>query len=171
MGNFLLAFKALFRVWADGDFAADVRGILAGEKLIAPAAPEPAQPTQRNDALTLLAILQRDVRFIDFLQESVDDYSDEEIGAAVRELHRGCAETIERLFAIRRASAKAEGAQIEAPPGFDPARFAFTGAIPASPPFRGRLAHPGWVATRCEVPVWQGPGESARVIAPTVIEF
>lgn len=171
MGNFLLGFKALFRVWSNGDFAADVRGLLAGEKVIAPTAPEPPRPTQRNDALTLLGILQRDARLVDFLQESVDDYSDEEVGAAVRELHRDCAATIERLFAIRRASAKEEGSAIEAPAGFDPARYAFTGAIPASPPFRGRLAHAGWVATRCDVPVWKGPEESARVIAPTVIEF
>lgn len=171
MGNFLLGFKALFRVWRDGDLAADVRGLLAGERLTAPPDPAPARPSQRNDALTLLSILQREARFVDFLQETVDDYSDAEIGAAVRALHRECGETVERLFAIRRASAEAEGSAIEAPAGFDPARYHFTGNIPGRPPFRGRLAHPGWQATRCELPVWKGPAESAVVIAPTVIEF
>ncbi len=171
MGNILLGFKALLRAWGDGDFAAEVRGLLAGEKPAPPPAPAPERITQRNDALTLLAILQREARFLDFVQESVDDYSDEDIGAAVRELHGRCAETIERMFAIRHVTSKEEGAAIEAPAGFDPARYRFTGNIPASPPFRGRLAHPGWKATRCDVPEWKGPAESATVISPAVIEF
>ena len=34
-----------------------------------------------------LAILQRDSRLIDFLQEDIAAYSDDQIGAAVREIH------------------------------------------------------------------------------------
>lgn len=172
MGNFLLGFKALWRIWRDADFAADARGLLAGAKLAAASpAPEPARLTQRNDALTLLAILQREARFLDFVQESVDDHSDSDIGAAVRELHRECAATVERHFAIRPASTRSEGTPVEVPAGFDPARYRFVGRIPGSPPFRGKVAHPGWKATRCDVPVWKGPGESAMIVAPTTVEF
>ena len=171
MGNILLGFRALFRAWGDGDFAADVRGLLAGEKPRPLPAAEPARITGRSDALTLLAILQREARFLDFVQEPVEDCSNEDIGAAVRALHQDCAETIERMFAIRHATTKEEGAAMEAPAGFDPARYQFTGNIPGSPPFRGRLAHPGWKATRCDVPEWKGPAESAAVISPVVIEF
>lgn len=175
MGNFLLGFRALWRAWGDGDFAAGVRGLLADEKLppaaAAPAPPAPERATQRNDALTLLTILQREARFVDFLREDVDGHSDADIGAAVRELHRDCAAAVERLFAIRPATAREEGSAIEAPAGFDPARIRFTGNIPPSPPFRGKVAHPGWKATRCDVPVWKGTPEAAQVIAPTVIEF
>ncbi|MFN7627817.1 MAG: DUF2760 domain-containing protein, partial [Pirellula sp.] len=38
----------------------------------------------RNDAITLLAVLQRDARLLDLVHESLDDYSDEQIGGAAR---------------------------------------------------------------------------------------
>src|SRR5947208_2478486 len=62
-----------------------------------PAPPKPA----RSEALTLLAALQREARFVDFIQEPLDDYSDDQVGAAVRDVHRQCRQVIERLFALR----------------------------------------------------------------------
>ena len=41
-------------------------------------------------AVQLLALLQREGRLLDFLQEEIDGYSDAQIGAAVRDIHRGC---------------------------------------------------------------------------------
>ncbi|MCD4755860.1 MAG: DUF2760 domain-containing protein, partial [Deltaproteobacteria bacterium] len=37
-----------------------------------------------------LGLLQREGRLIDFLQEDIEPYDDAQIGAAVREVHRGC---------------------------------------------------------------------------------
>lgn len=41
-------------------------------------------------ALQLLALLQHEGRFIDFLEEDLDPHSDAQIGAAVRAIHKGC---------------------------------------------------------------------------------
>jgi hypothetical protein len=48
-----------------------------------------------------LAALQREARLVDFVQEPIAAYSDAQIGAAVRDVHRGCAEVIERLFSLK----------------------------------------------------------------------
>jgi hypothetical protein len=181
MGNFLLGFKALFRIWGDADFAADVSNLLEGKPAPAPAIAAPsaapaAEPpsdklTQRNDALSLLSLLQREARFVDFIKEQVDDYTDADIGAAVRSLHKDCNAALDRLFKLQPLSPKPEGSTIEVPAGFDPGQFRFVGNIPARPPFVGKISHPGWKATRCDVPVWKGTAESSLVLAPTEVEF
>jgi hypothetical protein len=183
MGNFLLGFKALFRTWGDAKFAGSVHDLLEGKAAPEPALPapvaveaEPSPPppkelTQRNDALSLLSLLQREARLVDFLKEPIDTYSDADVGAAVRSLHKDCAAALERLFALEPLSSQPEGSTIEVPAGFDPAQYRFVGNIPARPPFRGKVAHPGWKAKRCEVPVWKGTEESALVLSPTEVEF
>jgi hypothetical protein len=45
---------------------------------------------QRDGALALLALLQRDGRLVDFLREPLDGFADADIGAAARDVHRGC---------------------------------------------------------------------------------
>jgi hypothetical protein len=124
----------------------------------------------RSEALTLLAALQREARFVDFIKESLSDYTDEQIGAAVRDVHRLCGDTLNRLFELRPIVAQPEGANIEVPAGFDAARYRLVGNVVGSPPFRGRLAHHGWEAARCDVPAWSGSAESALVVAPAEVE-
>jgi hypothetical protein len=58
----------------------------------AAAAPAAAPAVRTSDgALQLLGILQRDSRLVDFLMEDIASYSDDQVGAAVRELHDQCA--------------------------------------------------------------------------------
>src|SRR5262249_54971860 len=60
-------------------------------KRSAPAAepPKPAEPAKPSGApLRLLALLQREGRLLDFLMEDVQPYTDAQIGAAVRDIHR-----------------------------------------------------------------------------------
>ena len=125
----------------------------------------------RSDALTLLASLQREARFIDFLQEDIQPFDDAQIGAIVRDVHRGCAQTIKRMFEIEPLSDKAEGETISLEPGFDPLLYKIdstdsleNGAV------EGTVVHPGWKATRCEFPVWTGGKDSALIVAPIEIE-
>ncbi|MEN6405498.1 MAG: DUF2760 domain-containing protein [Thermoguttaceae bacterium] len=138
------------------------------------AKPSPAvakkSPT-RNDAIALLATLQREARFVDFIQESLADYSDAQIGAAVRDVHRDCGAVLNRMFALQPATEGSEGDPIDVPAGFDPGRWRLTGNLSGRPPFHGRLVHPGWEATRCELPTWSGSQEAARVVAPVEVEI
>jgi Domain of unknown function (DUF2760) len=184
MGNFALGFKALFRIWSDAAFAENVQQLLEGKPQ--PAAPAPAvasppvpeitplpkkkEPT-RSEALTLLSVLQREARFVDFVKEPIAAYTDAQIGAAVRSVHKDCAAVLERMFAVQPLRSEAEGAAIEVPAGFDPAQFRLVGNIPEQPPFRGQITHAGWRATKAEVPEWTGRADSAMVVAPAEVEI
>ncbi len=84
METFLLGIKALFRIWGDRLFSAEVKALLEGtpppsppveEKPAEPPAPLKPEPT-RSEAITLLTVLQREARFVDFIKEPINEYTD-----------------------------------------------------------------------------------------------
>jgi hypothetical protein len=131
----------------------------------------PAKAPVRSEAITLLAALQREARFVDFIKEPLGGFSDAQIGAVARDVHRDCATVLERMFGIVSVVDQPEGSEVEVPAGFDSGRFQLAGNVVGEPPFHGRLAHHGWEATRCEVPAWSGKEASARVVAPAEVEL
>jgi hypothetical protein len=174
-----VAFRSFFAALFDREKSERIAVALSGEGIQPQIAKKPAenpvptkpQPPVRSDALTLLSALQREARFVDFVKESLDGASDEQIGAVVRDVHRDCGAVLERLLAIRPLVEDEEGAAIEVPPGFDATRFRLTGNVEGQPPYRGKVAHHGWQATRCELPSWSGNRESALVVAPVDVEL
>lgn len=182
MGNFTLGFKALFRIWGDSAFASRVAPLLETE---AEAAPEPkpiqavekARPVSdkakpvRSEALTLLAVLQREGRLVDFLMEPIAGFTDAQIGSAVRSVHADCAATLGRLFDFEPLRSEPEGARIEIPSGYDPAQFRLVGNVKGGGgPVRGKLSHAGWKAARCDLPEWNGRPEAALVVAACKVQ-
>jgi hypothetical protein len=116
-----------------------------------------------------LAALQREGRLVDFLLEPITDYADAQVGAAVRDIHRDCGKVLERMFAIRPLVDAAEGSSLEVAGESD--EYRLVGKVGGTPPFRGTLVHPGWKATKCEIPAWTGSGSAARVVAPAEVEM
>lgn len=175
MGNLLLGMKAMLRVWTDEWFAFRVHELCTmSPPPDQPTAPKPRQPEvrapKRSEALTLLSALQREARLVDFIEEDIAEYSDAQIGAAVRDVHRDCGAALERMFQIVPLREEPEGEDILVPPGYDAAAFRLTGNVSGEGPFRGQLAHAGWAASKLELPEWTGRDESARVIAPAEVE-
>ena len=66
MNRLLLALKAFWRILTEPDFGARVEPLFSR----VPTGPD----------LRILAVLQRDGRLVDFLQEDIDAYSDAQIG-------------------------------------------------------------------------------------------
>ncbi len=128
------------------------------------------KPVARSEALTLLAALQREARFLDIIQEPLSGYSDAQVGAAARDVLRNCAAVLDRWFALQPLLAQEEGSSVDVPRGYDPQRFRVVGSVSGDPPFRGQLVHHGWLATKCELPAWSGNVESAQVVAPIEVE-
>jgi hypothetical protein len=135
------------------------------------AAPVPAAPTVRTSdgALQILAILQRDSRLIDFLMEDVSSYSDDQIGAAVRELHDQSRDAIARYVTLAPVIDGVEGTYAKAP-GPDPNLVKFVGNVPAQTPAGGTLRHKGWRASRVDLPNLPAK-QDATIIAPAEIEI
>jgi hypothetical protein len=171
-----LAFKCFWRALTDPRFGQRVQPLLVEVAAAAPAAPAPRaaeapKPPARSEALTLLSVLQREGRLIDFLKEPIAGYNDAQIGAAVRDIHRDCAAALERMFAIKPLLDLTDGSPAEVPVGFDAARYRLTGNLAGQPPYRGTLRHGGWQATRVQLPEWNGSAGTANVVAPIEIEI
>jgi hypothetical protein len=174
-----LAFKCFFGLLFSGELSPDVLAALnlvkrsaAAPAAAKPAAPAPAPaPTVRtaDGALQLLAILQRDSRLIDFLQEDIAAYSDDQIGAAVREIHDQSRDAIARYVTLTPVIDGVEGTYAKAP-GQDPSLVKFVGNVPAQPPAGGTLRHKGWRATKVDLPALPAR-QDATVIAPAEIEI
>ena len=164
-----LAFKMFFKVLGNKEFAGQVSAWL-DKPVLAAGKPETKAPAQvRTDAVEVLAALQREGRLVDFLQEKLDGYTDAQIGAAVRDIHRDCGSTLNRFFGIEALSNQAEGSVVTLPSDLDPGTWKLTGQV--GPNARsGKLCHHGWKITRHDIPAWTGRDTSAWVIAPAEVE-
>ncbi|MDD3586738.1 MAG: DUF2760 domain-containing protein [Thermoguttaceae bacterium] len=133
--------------------------------------PKPAaqQASPQSEAITLLTALQREARFIDFIKESLQGYSPQEIGAACLAVHDDAAAVLERFFAIRPLSTSEEGQSVTVEES-NPAKCTLSGNISETFPVSGLLVHAGWTATKCDLPKWSGDKNDAAIIAPFEIE-
>ena len=126
----------------------------------------------RSEALELLAALQREARFIDFIKESLDEIEDAAVGAAARTVHDRCSGVLERCFEIRSLANVQEGefVTLSVEEASNRARFQLTGGIKKDSTVSGRVVHAGWIAQKCSTPHWRGSKFDELVLAPTVIE-
>lgn len=140
----------------------------------APAEAEVAEPAAAQpdglSAVQLLTILQREGRLLDFLQEEVDDYSDAQIGAAVRDIHRGCKKALADYMPVEPVLRDRENAQVRVDPGFDPSRIRLVGNVVGEPPFTGALRHHGWRIAKVALPA-APRGTDPTVVAPAEVEL
>ena len=136
----------------------------------APRAPAQAPEQIHGSGLMLLAALQREGRLIDFLQQDVAGFPDEDVGAAARVVHAGCNKVLRQYLDLTPALPDTEGSTVTVPSGFDAQRIRLTGNVAGQPPYRGALKHHGWVATQIRFPT-ASESIDARVLAPAEVEL
>jgi hypothetical protein len=192
-----LAMGSFFAIVGNAQLAGNVARLRSGEALAADVpAPEPREvvvekvvekpvevtvekvvekrvevPVQTaTAAYQLLGLLQREARFVDFVQEDVAGYSDAEIGAAARVVHEGCRKVLREHVTLAPVRDEAEGSRVTLPAGFDAGSTRVTGNVVGEPPFTGTLTHRGWRATDARLPQLADP-EVAKVIAQAEVEL
>lgn len=183
MSRVSTAFKAFFAALFNPQLSTRIQDVLEHPTLeVTPPVPAAAKPVEvpqvpvvakpkQSEAVTLLATLQREARLIDFLKEDLSSYADDQVGAAVREIHRESAAVLNRLFAIRPVLTEEEGSQVTVPAGFDAARYRLTGKVSGDAPFKGTLQHHGWEVSKCEIPEYVGGESGATTISPAEVEI
>ena len=168
-----LAFRCFFNLLFGGALSSAVLAELGLVKRAAapakPAAPPPAARTAADGALQLLGILQRDSRLVDFLMEDIKSYSDDQVGAAVRDIHKKCRESLKRYVPLEPVIDGVEGTFVKVPSS-DPRVVKFIGNVPAKPPAGGTLQHKGWRAAKVDLPPLAA-GQDAAIVAPAEIEI
>ena len=141
---------------------------------MAPAGDRPSAPTsgasRTEGALLLLGLLQREGRLVDFLRESLEQHPDAAIGAAVRDVHRGCRKVLEEHVRLEPVMPGSEDGPVVVPRGFDPSEVRLIGLAAGEPPFRGTLVHHGWRAIDVRLPTLSD-GVDRRVVAPAEVRL
>ncbi|MBA3394843.1 MAG: DUF2760 domain-containing protein [Deltaproteobacteria bacterium] len=192
MSRFFLAWLCFFRILVGKRLPADavkflpegaepkrlpervVETTVTVEKIVEKPVEKPAKIStaqhHKDGALALLALLQREGRLVDFLRESLDTYSDADIGAAARDVHRGCKKVLEQHLSLEPVMPGAEEAKVSVPKGFDPAEIRLIGEAKGEAPYRGTLRHHGWRVVDAKLPSL-ADGVDRMVIAPAEVEL
>jgi hypothetical protein len=174
-----LSWVTSFRILFDGRFAAKVAllrdGDVGPESTPSVALPIPLREPSKeaalastNAALQLLSLLQREGRFVDFVQQELASFSDADIGAAARVVHEGCRRAIRAHARVVSVRSEAEGASLTLERASDDVKL--VGKVAGSAPFRGVLRHRGWRVEELTLPTLVG-AHDPRLVAPAELEL
>jgi hypothetical protein len=175
-----LSWAASFRILLDGRFAAQVAAVrdgaaLATAALPAPEAPPPPKATPTApaslpgaEAIQLLSLLQRDGRFVDFIEQDITSFSDQDVGAAARVVHEGCRKVLHTHARVEHVRGEAEGSRItlERADG----SIKLVGNVAGTAPYRGVLRHRGWRLQDLKLPTRLGEHDP-QLVAPAELEL
>jgi hypothetical protein len=183
------AYVVFFRVLFNGEYAAGLHALkalpapeapkalpepaLVPEKKAAAPAPAPAPeppPPSTDAALQLLALLQREGRFVDFLEEDVASFADADIGAAARVVHAGCRKAIREHVTLEPVRTEEEGSRVTLSDPLDAGSVKLTGNVTGKGPFTGTLRHRGWRAADITMPTAVA-GHDAHILAQAEVEL
>ena len=169
MNRISLAFRSFFAILFRGSLPGDIAQAFGYFKVapVKTAPPPKPQASAVDGAVHILAILQRDARLVDFLMEDISGYSDEQVGAAVRDVHAQSRQTMERYLKIQPVIDGVEGTFTKTE-GLDANAYQLIGKVPASGKAPGGLLrHRGWKAEKVDLPA-AAPGS---LLAPAELEI
>jgi hypothetical protein len=158
--RFGLAWGAFGRIRKDPAFADKVQALLV----------PPPPPKPSGEPLRLLAVLQRESRLIDFLMEDLSAATDDQVGAAMKDLQPKAQAALRKHLVLETVLPENEGDSIEVRAGFDPSAVQLIGNVTGQPPFKGTLRHPGWRVKEIRLPP-PPEGQDQFVLAPAEVEL
>ncbi len=133
-----------------------------------PPVPAPKPETSPEAYLVaFLGILQREGRFLDFLEEDLSHYDDAQIGAAIRPIHPKLRAAVFEMIELAPVIEAKEGTEVLVEKDFDPKKIRLIGNVKGSPPFKGILRHPGWRFRRLNLP----KPKSGDILSPAEVEI
>lgn len=159
------AMSIFFKVLGSAETAKKV------DVIINPPPPEPAKPVKLSgEPLRLLTLLQREGRLLDFLLDDLSQAADDQIGAAVREIHKKSQAVIKEHLTLEPIMGGEEGSTVEVRTGFDPSAIQVMGNVTGKPPFKGTLIHSGRRVKAYKLPA-PPEGVDELVVAPAQVEI
>ena len=167
MNRITLAFRSFFAILFSGSLPADIAQAFGYSKVVPmrPAAPKP-ESGPADGAVQMLSILQRDARLVDFLMEDISGYSDEQVGAAVRDVQENARKSMQRYLRLAPVIDGVEGTYTKA----DAEGIKLIGNVPASGKAPGgTLRHKGWRAEKLDLPPLAS--QQVSIVAPAEVEI
>jgi DNA topoisomerase VI subunit B len=173
--NVSAAFRCFFSLLFGGTLPEDVAKSLGFVKASAakpaPPAPPPVPPkpqaTPADGAVQIIAALQRESRIIDFLMEDISAYTDDQVGAAVRDVAAQARQSLDRYLKLQPVIDAVEETNVPTA-GLDSASYKLIGKVPANgKASSGILRHRGWKASNVELP----QAKPTNIIAQAELEI
>ena len=168
MNRISFAFRSFFSILFSGTLAPDIALAFGYSKAVpVKVTPPPKlQAGPADGAVQILGLLQRDARLLDFLMEDISAYSDEQVGAAVRDVQAQSKQSLERYLKFQPVIDGVEGTYTKTE-GVAQGAIKLIGNVPANGKAPGGLLrHKGWQAAKVDLPA-AVPGS---VLAPAEIE-
>lgn len=168
MNRISFAFRSFFSILFSGALAPDIALAFGYSKAmpVKPTASPKPQAGPADGAVQILSLLQRDARLVDFLMEDISAYSDEQVGAAVRDVQAQSKQSLERYLQFQPVIDGVEGTYTKTE-GIAQGAIKLIGNVPANGKAPGGLLrHKGWQASKVDLPAAL-PG---TVLAPAEIE-
>jgi hypothetical protein len=176
MNRVSYAFRSFFSILFGGTLPEDIAQAFGYSrppiaKPSAAAAPSPAaapkpQASAADGAVQILGILQRESRLIDFLMEDITPYSDEQIGAAVRDVQTQAKQALDRYMKLAPVIDAVEETPVQTA-GLEGASYKLIGNVPANgKASSGLLRHKGWKAEKTDLPA----AKPSAIVAPAELE-
>jgi hypothetical protein len=170
-----LSWVAAFRILFDGAFAARVAALRDGAGQEAESLPQPAEPETARavssdgaEALQMLSLLQREGRFVDFIEQDITSFSDQDVGAAARVVHEGCRRALHAHARIESVRPEAEGSRVTLEQADGTVKL--VGSVAGAAPYRGVLRHRGWRVQELKLPTRIGEHDP-KLLAPAELEL
>ncbi|MBF0236158.1 MAG: DUF2760 domain-containing protein [SAR324 cluster bacterium] len=184
---FIYSFICFFRIMFSGKFASMVyaqamllkqeKNTLSEEEVNAE---EPTQkiessvPTPQKetlvDGIQLLSLLQKSGRLVDFLNQDITAFPDQDVAGAARVVHQGCKAVIEDYFKIVPLLTEREGSTFKVTAGYNPFEIQISGNTGKVAPFQGEVVHHGWKVETCNLPKITD-ARARMILAPAEVEI
>ena len=168
MNRISFAFRSFFSILFSGALAPDIALAFGYSKPMPVKAAPPPKPQAgpADGAVQILSLLQRDARLVDFLMEDIGAYSDEQVGAAVRDVQAQARQSLERYLQFQPVIDGVEGTYTKTD-GVAQGGIKLIGNVPANGKAPGGLLrHKGWLAAKVDLPA----AVAGMIVAPAEIE-
>ena len=167
----ITALKAFFKILFNKEFCLKTENLLlnfTGSSDIEVS----EMPKFKPGTAGVLALLQREGRFLDFLQEDLENVPDAQIGAVVKEtVYKGCRKALKDYIEISPVMQAEENSEVTLEKDFNPSEIRVVGKVEGEPPFKGTLRHKGWRLVKANLPSVSENSETSGVVCPAEVEL
>jgi hypothetical protein len=180
-----LALGAFLKCLFNPNFADEVKDLALNRKLKPDSEPEEvltkefdSQKESKQEvaigeyelgAIQLLSDLQKEGRLVDFLEEDLTEYEDDEIGSSVRGIHEGCKKVMDKILEKEKLLDQEEESSVRVNKDYNPNELKLSGRVSENFPQKGVLVHPGWKVKNLKLS--SRPKASSDIICPAEIEI
>lgn len=176
MSRISLALQSFLGILFRGDLPEKVAralGYSKGGKAGAPKPPAPAaQLGPAEGAIQLLGILQRDARLVDLLMEDISGASDDQVGAAFRQVQEQARQCLQHYIRLAPVIDGVEGAYTRTSGlALNSTALKLVGNVPPDGNVSGGiLRHKGWKAEKVSLPPLNVK-QDLNIVAPAEVEI